>query len=735
VFKKVFVLTLLVLILCIPASIVVQAAPTTTCTVIIDRAQVIDSIENILEGEADWYYKVVVTDNTGDNEITFNDSYYHGNDDVVFNQHHQFSVSSLSVTITIYLYEEDDIFADELADISSSYSRNSVVVYYNLKTNSFSGGDQIQREGAYYKTSGDFDGSTGIDENDANLWFKVTDNYDLPSANAGPDGKTSSGASLIFDASSCTASSGSEIETYQWDFNGDGIFDAEGVQISYTYSQKGNYVVILKITDNFGEIASDSCVISVNSPPVAAFSYSPTEPEVRDVIEFTDNSIDEDGILTSWYWQFGDGSVSSDTNPSYQYSHQGTYQVSLTVTDNDGAQNTKTISISVLSTYVLPVANAGPNREITSGDRINFDASSSTASEASVIERYQWDFDGDGVFDAEGMQTSFTYSEKGSFTVLLKVTDDYGETDIDTCTVLVKNSVPASQFTFYPAGPTILDVIDFSETAHDIDGTLTSWYWQFGDGNTSDARNPSHQYSRKGTYNVRLTVADNDGAQNTTTILLTVENLPPEADFVCPTEKLVTGETVQFVDNSTDPEDAIVTWLWDFGDGYTSTNQNSTHKFESEGNYQVTLVVIDDEDATDTHSKVFTIVDNVVPVANFVCNITEPLVGSEIAFEDSSEDPDGTVVSWEWDFGDGTNSQERKPVHIFKEPGEYNVTLTVTDDLGAEGTYIMNLEIEPTFIEQNLLLIIAIISAVVVLVVVLLVLRKRKKTPSNSSAI
>ena len=122
------------------------------------------------------------------------------------------------------------------------------------------------------------------------------------------------------------------------------------------------------------------------------------------------------------------------------------------------------------------------------------------------------------------------------------------------------------------------------------------------------------------------------------------------------------------------------------------------------------------------------------PVAKFVCNITEPIVGTEIVFEDSSEDQDGTVVSWEWDFGDGTTSEEKKPVHSFAEAGEYNVTLTVTDDLGAKNTYIMNVQIEQTFLEQNLLLIVAVVVAVVALVVAVLFLRKRKKSPATSSA-
>ncbi|MCW4034587.1 MAG: PKD domain-containing protein, partial [Candidatus Bathyarchaeota archaeon] len=694
--KKIFVLTLVVLLLLVFASSIVYAAPTTTCTVNIYRVERIDPIENFLEGEADWFYKISVTDDVQTQEITFNNDSYDGNDTVIFNQFHQFTVQSVSVVISIYLYEDDGLLGYEEADISGNPSRASMTILYDLGTGQFTTTDLPQADGAYYKASGDFDGSTGIDQNDANLWFSITDNYQLPVANAGPDRTVVSGVKINFDGSVCTASAGSEIVTYQWDFENDGLFDAQGIQTSYTFPQQGTYVLALKVTDNFGRTSTDLCFIYVNSPPVALFSFSPTEPEVRDMISFTDGSMDPDGTVTAWYWQFGDGGSSNERHPTHQYSTNGTYLVRLTVTDDDGAQDTMEFSVTVTSTYELPVANAGADKTISTGERVNFDGSASTASTASMIETYQWDFDGDGVFDAEGVQTSFAYTETGTFTVVLKVTDDYDETSTDTCVVVVTNAPPTSQFTFSPSKPTILDTVNFSETASDVDGTLTSWSWDFGDGTTSEERNPSHQYAQKGEYTVMLTVTDNNGEQDTQTTKITVENLEPTADFDCATAKLIAGETVQFTDDSTDPEDAIVSYLWDFGDGYTSTNKDSTHKFETAGTYHVTLTVTDDEGATDAVSKPFTIVDNAVPVASFECDVTAPVAGDEIVFDESSQDQDGTIVSWSWDFGDGTTSHDQNPSHTYEEAGTYTVTLTVIDDLGAQNTYTMNLEVEQT---------------------------------------
>ena len=514
--RGVFISVILILCLYFSGLGIVQAAEDTECTITIYRVQLIDEIETafLLEGEADWYYNVTVTDTSGTSSVLFDDD--SEQNDIYFNNDHDFSVASLQITIRIFLFE-DDTFGYETADISSSSSRRYFVGYYNLETNSLTGtGDTAQQEGDYYKISGDFDGTTGTDDNDANLWFRITDNYNSPVANAGTDRTTVSGDKINFDASQSSASLGSDIVSYQWDFENDGVFDAEGVQTSFTYSEKGSYTVILKITDNYGKTSTDTCSIQVTNP-------------------------------------------------------------------------------------LAPIASAGSDRTIPSGQKINFDGALSSTFGSEIV-KYQWDFENDGVFDAEGVQTSFTYSEKGSYTVLLKITDNYGQTSSDTCVITVTNSLPSSSFTRLPLEPTIFDAISFSETCSDSDGTIISWYWDFGDGTTSNERNPSHHYSQKGTYSVSLKATDNDNDWDTTTIQITVVNLEPTAVFTASTSTLIIGDTVDFSENSTDPENAIVERVWDFGDGSVSTTKNPSHMFETTGTYQVTLTVTDDEGLTDSTS-------------------------------------------------------------------------------------------------------------------------------------
>ncbi|RLI42490.1 hypothetical protein DRO59_04030, partial [Candidatus Bathyarchaeota archaeon] len=226
---------------------------------------------------------------------------------------------------------------------------------YDLRTNDLSG-DEVIIEAGYYKTSGDYDDSIEVDENDASLWFDIWDNYNLPTANAGPDQTIYTGEKVNFDGTASTASSGSSIVRYEWDFENDGVIDAEGAKTSYTYTQKGQYTVTLRVTDSLGQTNTDTCIITVhNRYPIVSFTYTPSKPTVQDTVSFVDTSEDPDGSIVSWFWDFGDGTNSTDHTPTHQYSDKGNYTVALTVTDNDGAQNTLTKTMTIYN--IAPTAS------------------------------------------------------------------------------------------------------------------------------------------------------------------------------------------------------------------------------------------------------------------------------------------------------------------------------------------------------------------------------------------
>lgn len=421
-----------------------QEDPTPTVWIKIYRIQKIDDIENILEGEADWRYEVKIWD--GDQYKTVEYKPASNHDDIIVIKVHSFEdIMTVSPSIYIYLYE-DDVLGYEVADISGAEDRSSFYCAYDLRSDNFTG-DSVIVEGGYYKTSGDYDDSIDVDENDANLWFDIWDNYSPPVADAGPDQECYSGDKVNFDGSGSTASIGSSIVRYQWDFENDGIIDAEGQKTSYTYPAKGQFTAVLNVTDNLGEWDEDTCIINVlNRAPTSSFTYSPSNPSIQDVINFVDTSEDPDGTLLSWLWSFGDGNTSTQQNPSHQYADKGDYLVRLAVTDNDGAEGSTTQTVTIIN--LPPTANFtySPLSPKEGGD-IQFTDMSIDPEGKSLS--WLWDF-GDG-YTSEQKNPTREYAEAGQYVVNLTVTDDVGVVDSITKTINVRAIPFYEQQWFYIA--------------------------------------------------------------------------------------------------------------------------------------------------------------------------------------------------------------------------------------------------------------------------------------------
>lgn len=485
------------------------------------RIQAVDPIEGFLEDGADWRYKIHVWD--GEKYLTIEHKPESNHDDIVVNRVHAFEdITTVSSSIEINLYE-DDVLGHEVADISSSKARSAFHCTYDLKSDTFSG-DSVIEEGGYYKTSGDYDDSVATDENDANLWFDIWDNYSPPVADAGSDQQCYSGDKVNFDGGGSTASSGSSIVRYQWDFENDGIFDAEGQTTSYTYTEKGEFTVVLRVTDTLDEWDEDTCTVNVlNREPEPSFTYNPSYPSIQDVINFEDTSEDPDGTIVSWLWSFGDGNTSTQRNPSHQYDDKGDYLVELTVTDNDDAESSTTQTVTVLN--LDPIANftyspSSPKE----GDDIQF-TDLSTDPEGRSLS-WLWDF-GDG-YTSEQKNPSHEYAEAGVYSVTLTVSDDEEATDSISRTVnITQNLPPVADFTYSPTNPKVGERVSFTDESSDPEGKgLTQWYWQFGDGDVSTLETPTHEYKKAGQFIVNLTVTDDVGVTDSITKTINVTEIP-----------------------------------------------------------------------------------------------------------------------------------------------------------------------------------------------------------------
>jgi len=175
-----------------------------------------------------------------------------------------------------------------------------------------------------------------------------------------------------------------------------------------------------------------------------------------------------------------------------------------------------------------------------------------------------------------------------------------------TQTTVEENKLPEAMFSYDPmTGIYVGTEIQFTDESTDEDGTIASWSWDFGDGETSTEQNPPiYNYDTVGTYTVTLIVTDNDGNASEPyrmDIEVTYTYVPPTADFAYePMVNISVNETITFTDNSTIGDANITSSYWDFGDDTNSTEQNPEHMFEAAGTYTVTLTVTDENDMTDT---------------------------------------------------------------------------------------------------------------------------------------
>jgi len=431
-----------------------------------------------------------------------------------------------------------------------------------------------------------------------------------------------------------------------------------------------------------------------NIPPIAIFTWSADGLTV----DFDGTrSFDLDGTIESYVWTSDGTQIGTGATLTHTYATEGTYTVRLTVTDDQGASRYSQRAITATTT---PPTNNPPNAEFTFSpldpeidETVTF-TDESTDSDGTIVS-WAWNF-GDGATSTQQNPTHI-YTSAATYTVTLTVTDNNGATNyierpITVTETTPANTAPTAAFTYLPTNPAVGEQVTFTDASTDPDGTIVSWAWDFGDSETSPLQNPTHTYTSAGIYTVNLTVTDDDGATGTTTKPITVTatpptNNPPNAAFTyLPTNPAV-GEQVTFTDASTDPDGTIVGWVWTFGDGATSTQQNPPHTYTSAATYMVTLTVTDDDGATDIEIKQITVTEappaNVPPTADFTFSPSDPETDETVTFTDASTDPDGTIVSWEWDFGDSETSTDPNPTHAYSAAGTYTVTLTVTDDDGA----------------------------------------------------
>jgi gliding motility-associated-like protein len=391
-----------------------------------------------------------------------------------------------------------------------------------------------------------------------------------------------------------------------------------------------------------------------------------------------------------WNWDFGNGTLSNVQNPVVNYSTPGTYTVTLVVRNADGTTGiTKTNYITV---FPSPTANFTAN--LTTGCvPVNIQFSDRSTSTSGSIVSWQWDFGDGGTSTAQN--PSHVYNNTGFYNVTLTVTSSTGCKNVITAGRFIRivsgvkaefdNSKPPSC-----QAPYNINFINQSSGP----GNMT-FQWDLGNGNNSNASNPSTTYPSNGTYNVTLTAVSEFGCIGTITKPMTLNG--PSTSITAP-DTVCQNVNVSFVNNSTvAPQKTI----WDFGNGLQSIKTNDNTVYTTPGDYTVKLF---NTYSACKDSAVKNIYVRPGPTVDFTSSNTAackpPL---SVTFQDASAVP---ITKWEWDFGDGSTGTGSPVTHQYNSAGNFNVSITFTDNKGCEGklTKPAVIKIEPPTVKITNLL-------------------------------
>ncbi|MBN9385182.1 MAG: PKD domain-containing protein [Chitinophagaceae bacterium] len=458
---------------------------------------------------------------------------------------------------------------------------------------------------------------------------------------------------------------------WAWDFGNGQISSAQNP--SMIYGTPGTYTVTLIVKNSSGAasiIKKD--YITVYPFPTAQFTSNLQVGCAPATIQFTDQSTPGQGSIVSRTWNLGDGQISSDPNPSHVYTQTGYYSISLNVTNSGGCSISTTIN-----RYIRIVQGVQPDFtwSQTSGScSAPFDITFVNQTAGPGTLTYTWDL-GNGTPTSTQTNPSTNYPTNNPYTINLTATSSLGCSASTSKTFSFQGNTPVITA---PDNACLNMPVAFQNGSSPAPVSST---WNFGDGTNSSFPNPQKAYATPGTYTVTLTNTY-ASCSSSATKTITVGTAAP-ASFTADKPR---GCSVPATINFTDQTVGGTGWLWDFGDGTTSTQQNPSHTYTTFGYYDVSLNVTTNTGCSNALTKTQYI--RLGPPAVSVAGLsTRGCVGDPIHPSPGVSAPDG-VASYLWTAPGATPSSSTSPTPAFTygAEGNYDITFQITTNGGCTAT-------------------------------------------------
>ncbi len=445
---------------------------------------------------------------------------------------------------------------------------------------------------------------------------------------------------------------------FVWNY-GDGVISTVGTGVhTHQYPATGFYTVTLTAIGPYNQHTyTRANYIAVYDQPVASFSATPRQGNVPLLVSFGNSSLS----ATSYYWDFGDGSGSTAVAPQHYYIDGGTYTVTLRAS-NPAASDTL-----VRPAYIT--VHAPPTADFTAQPTIGIVPLTVTlANTSQLADTYVWNY-GDGITSTIAAPThTHTYAAAGFYTVTLDADSPDGHDTLMRPDYIRAYTLPVAGFSATP----ITGVAPLSVTFNNSSQFAETFWWDFGDAGTSDQGTPTHVYTASGMYTVSLRAINPGGSTWLTyTNYITAER-PPLPDFQAQPVVGFEQLTVTFTNTSQFAD----SFVWDYGDGITSTIAAFTHShfYAMPGVYTVTLAGTNQYGTrTLMRPQAITVFDR--PAPDFVAVPALGAVPLTVQFTNTSNNAD----NFSWSFGDGLTSTATNPRHVYTTTGQYTVSLTASN--------------------------------------------------------
>jgi len=479
------------------------------------------------------------------------------------------------------------------------------------------------------------------------------------------------------------------ITGWAWDF-GDGITGNVN-PASHTFQSPGDHTIQLEVTSVNLCTATVTNNVYVRALPIADFVI--TDSCYYNVLQTTNTSTVDLGTMT-YQWDFGDGTaIDVNTDPTHLYSSEGVYNVTLTATSNFGCVDNVTHPVNA---YVKPIADYTAQPVcVGDGTQISDFSFLPTTVAGDQITSWAWDINSDGSFEYNSQNPTHLFNGEGVYNTTLIASTNYGCTDTIDLPIDVW-PLPQVDFTFSDLCHGDLTQFTNQSTISNnfTSNTLNTFVWDFGDATFGSGTNPTHTYANYGDYIVNLEVTSDHGCVNNLTQTVPIHPLP-QPEFTS-TSICINTPPTEFTDASTIPTGSISQLDWSFSDGGTSTGSTVYHGYSNATSANTinsaTLT------ATSNFGCVNAITHNVTvyekPQALFTSDETNVCNPGSINFFDGSTSNSTGIVAWDWNFFNGTESNDASPVVNYvnetEDPVFVDVELIATNSYGCKDTLLVD---------------------------------------------